>query len=584
MAMFEITPGIIESYLIGKGLNPADAKKFSTQPWVQDFARQAASGNIPKGLPELNAETVASFKSQAKQANQPLMDYVQSRVAPTAPLMSGMGARSAGQAMASIPAPSRPTFPGVATGQQMAQAPSDMAGFLKSPELNSSYRLPYLLSDADLSDKVVNKIAGEIIPGDPESAKGTINNMFNRLGSPAYKDSDSLSKMIFAPQQYTGNRKAGPEEAAMIRSTIREVASGQAPDPTGGATDYRAHSYFQGRGKGLPAYQKATEQGYLNVGGNVYFRDKGSQPGPHVSTATGPSPFTNIAQKTDIGRGVPFSDPTLMASTNPSGQPNSSPYYIGENQALTSGDATGPVMGAFPNAVGTGAFPKLDPSMPLPSRNPGMPQQVASLGNSPTLPMRPPPLGGAPGSVERLRSLGVDLPPDATIAPSLPAGFSVGSGGYDKLSGIDARMMPGSRTGWLNGGGSSPLVGMETFAASNARGRPQVPAFQQPAMGPANPTANMGLPMSNPIRASGGSWTPPPALTRDVSKGGVPGSTSSPPSSLYGGAMGTMLNAQAAKAYSASRLGPPRMASMPDLRRLMGGAISPYGMNVGFGY
>ncbi|WP_448952128.1 hypothetical protein [Labrys neptuniae] len=106
------------------------------------------------------------------------------------------------------------------------------------------YRPVYGLSDADLSDEVVNIIAGEATSSQT-STDAVINNMFNRLGTRAYGPSSNLRQVALAPGQYAAspNKGASASRAAFIRSRIKAIASGSVPDITGGANEYRAASY-----------------------------------------------------------------------------------------------------------------------------------------------------------------------------------------------------------------------------------------------------------------------------------------------------------------------------------------------------
>lgn len=145
-----------------------------------------------------------------------------------------------------------------------------------------TYRNVYNLSEADLSDDVVNTIAGEARLSDPRGVDAVVNNMLNRVGTKGWGPSENMQQVARAPGQYTGYRKATPEEAAMIRERIKAVASGSVPDPTNGADSYRASSYLEGAGRGKTFDNLAREQGYNNVGGNVFAKDPKVQAGPYA--------------------------------------------------------------------------------------------------------------------------------------------------------------------------------------------------------------------------------------------------------------------------------------------------------------
>jgi uncharacterized membrane protein YgcG len=137
-----------------------------------------------------------------------------------------------------------------------------------SAAMAGSYRPSYPLKPEDLSPEVINTIAGEARLGDPKSVDGVIHNMLNRVG--AQGNWSDLKGVARAPGQYEGYRQATPEQAAMITERIRMAASGQYPDPTKGATEFRASSYVYGEGKGKTFDKIAASQGYNDVGGNIY--------------------------------------------------------------------------------------------------------------------------------------------------------------------------------------------------------------------------------------------------------------------------------------------------------------------------
>jgi len=126
-----------------------------------------------------------------------------------------------------------------------------------------TYRPIRSLSDADVSDDVVNTIAGEASTNNPAAIDAVINNMFNRLGTKTYGPSSSLNDVATAPGQYTGYRRATPAEAAMIRDRIRQIASGAVSDNTNHSMEYR----------GAWLYDKfaAEHPEGVGVGGNWFF-------------------------------------------------------------------------------------------------------------------------------------------------------------------------------------------------------------------------------------------------------------------------------------------------------------------------
>lgn len=165
-----------------------------------------------------------------------------------------------------------------------------------------TYRPVRELSEKDLSDNVVNVIAGEARLSDPKGVDAVINVMMNRLGTSGYGPSNSLEDVATAQnssgdKQFAGYRKATPEQAAMIRERIKKIASGTEPDVTGGANEFRAATYTG------PWAQKHPEK--VNIGGNNFARNTNeSAVGPYspfkepMAVATNQKPKDNeVLQK-----------------------------------------------------------------------------------------------------------------------------------------------------------------------------------------------------------------------------------------------------------------------------------------------
>src|SRR4249920_2421382 len=104
---------VVKYFLIGKGMNAADAELFSQQPWVQNFDKNTA----PKGA-VLNEESINKWKADAKKSGVPFVEYAQQKLAPqtiasvnpTAAMQGGVAAAGqAAQQMADIPQPVAPT-------------------------------------------------------------------------------------------------------------------------------------------------------------------------------------------------------------------------------------------------------------------------------------------------------------------------------------------------------------------------------------------------------------------------------------------------------------------------------------------
>uniref|UniRef100_UPI003F9CD49D hypothetical protein n=1 Tax=Rhodoblastus sp. TaxID=1962975 RepID=UPI003F9CD49D len=145
------------------------------------------------------------------------------------------------------------------------------------PGAPGQYRPVYKVGDKDLSDAVVNTIAGEARLGDPASVDAVIHNMFNRLGTKAYGPSGNLEEVARAPNQYAGYRRATPEQAKMIRDRIRAIASGAVKDITNGANEYRAGSYMG------PWGQKHANSPV--IGGNRFAYNPAGGVGPYAPYA-----------------------------------------------------------------------------------------------------------------------------------------------------------------------------------------------------------------------------------------------------------------------------------------------------------
>ena len=146
------------------------------------------------------------------------------------------------------------------------------------------YRPVRELSASDLSDHVINTIAGEVRMSSKEGVDAVINTMFNRLGTKGYGKSNTLEDVAMAGKgtervQYKGYRQATKEEAEMIRARIREVASGKVPDNTHGAQEFRAATYTG------PWAQRHPEK--VNIGGNNFAKNtKSDAIGPYMSYDT----------------------------------------------------------------------------------------------------------------------------------------------------------------------------------------------------------------------------------------------------------------------------------------------------------
>ena len=144
----------------------------------------------------------------------------------------------------------------------------------RQPDKPGTYRPQYKLSDADLSDYVVNTVNGEATSS-AESIDAVINNMMNRVGSKGWGPSGNLRDVASAPGQYAGHRPASAQVAERIRDRIRAIASGGVPDNTNGSNAYRA-AWYHGRW----AQQHAAD-GRV-VGGNRFAYEPWTKNGPYA--------------------------------------------------------------------------------------------------------------------------------------------------------------------------------------------------------------------------------------------------------------------------------------------------------------
>lgn len=150
----------------------------------------------------------------------------------------------------------------------------------RAPEGSGLYRPEYKLGEADLDQRVLNTIAGEVSTKNGEGVDAVVNNMLNRVGSKGWGRSGNLLEVARAPGQYAGYRRAAPGESEFIRSRIRAIASGGVPDNTGGSNSYRAESYYRGEGRNR-TWARTSEIG-PNVGGNRYGFVRGARNGPYA--------------------------------------------------------------------------------------------------------------------------------------------------------------------------------------------------------------------------------------------------------------------------------------------------------------
>lgn len=144
----------------------------------------------------------------------------------------------------------------------------------RAPEGAGKYRPEYKVTDADMSQRLADIIAGEAQRRNPESIDAVINNMMNRVGSKGWGPSKNLLEVATAPKQYEAawkGSKASPSETRFIQDRIKAIASGGVPDNTNGANSYRAEVYFRGEGRNKTWARTLGVNGQV-VGGNRFLR------------------------------------------------------------------------------------------------------------------------------------------------------------------------------------------------------------------------------------------------------------------------------------------------------------------------
>ena len=153
---------------------------------------------------------------------------------------------------------------------------------LKLEAVQGKYRPVYKPGEADLSDAVINVIAGEARLGDPKSVDAVIHNMMNRVGTTGWGPSGNLKEVATAPGQYAGRGRPTPQQAEMIRNRIKEISTGNVPDPTNGANEFRTTGYAEGAGAGKDFSKRKQQYGGTDVGGNTFVYNPSVKPGPYA--------------------------------------------------------------------------------------------------------------------------------------------------------------------------------------------------------------------------------------------------------------------------------------------------------------
>lgn len=198
------------------------------------------------------------------------------------------------------------------------------------------YRPAYSLGPKDLSDAVVNTIAGEAVASNPESVDAVINNMMNRVGSKGWGPSGNLEQVARARGQYAGYRQARPEEAERIRARIRAIASGGVPDNTAGANTYRAAWY--GTGGSSPWFNRIGRTGRV-VGGNRFAFDPSVSNGPYAPFSPGGGGASRTAGAAAAAVGLTRNVDALIGDRAAAMQAANGAAAVGAENGPLGGDA-----------------------------------------------------------------------------------------------------------------------------------------------------------------------------------------------------------------------------------------------------
>ncbi|WP_342106291.1 hypothetical protein [Methylobacterium sp. SI9] len=184
------------------------------------------------------------------------------------------------------PAVPGPDSPAGQVGRQL-RATGDSGRFNAAPpEAEGTYRPRYDVRGADLDQRVINTIAGEVSTRNSGGVDVVISNMLNRVGTRSWGPSANLLEVSRARGQYAGYRRASEAESEFIRERIRAVASGGVPDNTQGSNSYRAESYYRGEGRNR-TWARTSRIG-PSVAGNRYGYVPGAPNGPYAPYAEGP--------------------------------------------------------------------------------------------------------------------------------------------------------------------------------------------------------------------------------------------------------------------------------------------------------
>lgn len=138
-------------------------------------------------------------------------------------------------------------------------------------------------------DVMIRTIIGEAADQSPEGQAAVAHVIMNRSNSPKF--GGSPSDVVFSPGQFEpwSTRKTELSGISMrsrqyqnVGAIVDSVASGQTPDPTGGATYFRDPTLMKKRGDTVPNWGKGPG---LTIGDHVFYNPDN----PNYPNASSPS-------------------------------------------------------------------------------------------------------------------------------------------------------------------------------------------------------------------------------------------------------------------------------------------------------
>jgi hypothetical protein len=562
MATSKIPEWMIAGYLTKTfGLTKREAEQFARQPWVQDFAAKAYADpkSVPPALKNLGPKDIGALREKASAAGQPLHSIFRSDFLGVhypgevqAPLRNPLAAQpQVAQGSAGMPTQSTIFAPHFDPLPASAANPYSLASWAADPPL---HRQPYTLGPRDTSNMALDIIAREARPNDVASIDAVIDNVLNRVGGSGFSGkTDSVYNVLTSPEQYeaykflqSGRFKpATAEQRALVRERLEAKASGKLPDVTGGATEYRASSYVEGRGKNKTFARRAAAQNAPNIGGNVYTTLPGTEVGPH-----GASKMLGAPEMVDSAQ---FAGPSVESFIGP---PSTD---LMPRDALVANATTG-----MPSPLGATASARLDPVGSATSAPP------PSLASSPS-PTMAALQHGAPSLLSQSQ-------PPMLSQPSGPISFPPAPSGFDRIASVPPAFMPSQPPGRA----LSPIPPQQQLASLSpnllpqARGNPFAATMPpSPLLGAAGAPSMAGAP---PPSSLGGPMAPMTPMIPPVPSLASSGPNMLPPVTVPQTAPGVPPSLQGLVGRSA----PPIMSQMPSMSPIPSGALSR-GVPAGYG-